>query len=316
MLDAMRDATGVVGSTSVSVGAFIKTCGGSWDVPVDRIKMVDDRLFIMLKIEPKLAIIFGTETEAATHDQLFAFFKNLRNRRHEEVFKLMVAVNEKRSLDMNMASRLVRKVLIDEISNSIDVEIEGFTSGYAVDGPIMVPPDVIKMLSALYHHDRPWIELNPDNIEFVRQGVQSVAKDFQRDFKCRGALDFPEYPNARLHKQGFVYCRVRNIDGKIGMKVFPFKASDNDAVMQERRFDAASRAQQHFDESNVAAPSRKRKRNSSSSWQTPVEAPDPDDAADSDDSAAADAQLESGNVDIIDMDAAPSGDGTASASKP
>lgn len=170
MLDAMRDATGVVGSTSVSVGAFIKTCGGSWDVPVDRIKMVDDRLFLMLKIEPKLAIIFGTETEAATHDQLFAFFKNLRNRRHEEVFKLMVAVNEKRSLDMNMTSRLVRKVLIDEISNSIDVEIEGFTSGYAVDGPIMVPPKIIKMLSALYHHDRPWIELNPDNIEFVRKG--------------------------------------------------------------------------------------------------------------------------------------------------
>ena len=129
-------------------------------------------------------------------------------------------------------------------------------------------------------------------------------------------MDFPEYPNAKLHKQGFVYCRVRNIDGKMSMKVFPFKATDNDAVMQERRLDAASRAQQHFDESNVAAPSRKRKRNSSSSWQTPVEAPDPDDAADSDDSAAADAQLESGNVDIIDMDAAPSGDGTASASKP
>ena len=101
MLDAMRDATGVVGSTSVSVGAFIKTCGGR-DVPVDRIKMVDDRLFVMLKVEPKLAIIFGTETEVATHDQLYAFFKNLRNRRHEEVFKLMVAVNEKRRLDMNM----------------------------------------------------------------------------------------------------------------------------------------------------------------------------------------------------------------------
>ena len=29
---------------------------------------------------------------------------------------------------------------------------------------------IIKMLSVLHHHDSPWIELNPDNIEFVRNG--------------------------------------------------------------------------------------------------------------------------------------------------
>ena len=106
------------------------------------------------------------------------------------------------------------------------------------------------MLTTSFGRECPHVEVNAVNLNFIRRGIGGTLGGAER--KRRADSSFNGYPAAKLHLRGFVYCRVRNIDGKLTQKSFKVKPSDDEAVLRQRQEDAAMLAQQHFDEHNVA----------------------------------------------------------------
>jgi hypothetical protein len=297
---SMQNVTGVSGGTVVAGGVYITTPDMHFKVPADMLQQHDGIVYFCIRSDYRIAALCGGTSENG-HGKLDqnSFIKELRQRRHDATTALMETVHL-RNPEYG-GGKLVRKVLIDEVPKVAEVTLDGFKHR---DGD--VAGCNMRVMTALYYHSPPWVELNPTNFEFVRKGIQHAMNvDQPAKRRSRDHRDFEAHPNARLSPKGFVFASTRNQDGKICMKTFPVKFTENAAILHERRVDAAHLAQCHFDSHNVPKIKRARKSSACGSNDVPPEV-DEDDCADEvnddgeHDSALVDNALVDDVVSILD----------------
>ncbi len=238
---ALTNTRGRHGDTKVYAGIFVSSQGRNSSWAPNDVKIVDGVNFVRLTCtERGLAKYVGADMKRPHSLDHNPFLQTLRNARNDAVaHEMKAAQNAKTDLDMLLCPK--EFPLIGKISRIISVFVQGFNHSGE-----FVPPMTIKMLSTAFKDECPYVEVDPQTLEFVRRGMGATL---HVEVYKRAKVDrfFDGLPNARLHPwRNLVYTRFRNADGKWSQKTITFEKSNDNDVQEKHILEAAQRAQTHY----------------------------------------------------------------------